>query len=661
MMYELLLALRERLDQIAIVGLGSVAGDFRLKKLEEKLALLSSKAPVLAKLHVLVTKLIAGEERVTTFMELNSLVDAILTTQGISKPEGEAEAITIYEHQGECPLTFMQLQEAKNILGGGTTTKWASLKKAYDEGKLYDFRLLEDLLTHIGDSYEYTDYSLAQGEERKPFSIVTILEQYGKDIIPLLLQRFEGFSGSQKTNAIKLIYRLGGTAYNDFYKKCAEDEETDSTIIEALKALGDTAENEAFLLAFKTKKKKIQEARIMALAKILRFKGERKESAYYWTKEVMDGALMGEVRKYCLKDDELFTTVFREVPFYNEDEFADLLVKKMEEIKKDDKVMSTTLYTNKAYQLVRGILPILDYYDEKTALDVVKKLMALESDKEDLCFEASIGSHVLADYLQCSSHQVCQRYLAELVDQYNGYYLTDSFVAAVKVCEPAYVFETFSPLINKKYPRSNLVIRQILEELAVRDTQIFNTTKWSRSHYYLYHSEEMSVSGSRSVHVQLHNVKWDARWLKTAETMHSSRIMTFFLVKCAKEDERATYKKFYIDELTNWYKELGKEEYVYYMNLDTAKRGEYIDELVCMLTGLCLTGAKEEAVSAIPYFVGHLDQFEETVVNNLCEADLVYIDRLEAGIDQFKENKRKKMEGFIDYARKTLKNRSYNG
>ena len=36
-MYELLLELKERLNQIGIVGLNSVSSDFRLKKLQEKL------------------------------------------------------------------------------------------------------------------------------------------------------------------------------------------------------------------------------------------------------------------------------------------------------------------------------------------------------------------------------------------------------------------------------------------------------------------------------------------------------------------------------------------------------------------------------------------------------------------------------------------------
>ena len=76
-MYELLLELRERLEQIGIVGLKSVSEDFRLKKLQEKLKVLSSKAPVLAKLYELITKLIEEEEKVSYFTELNNLVNAM--------------------------------------------------------------------------------------------------------------------------------------------------------------------------------------------------------------------------------------------------------------------------------------------------------------------------------------------------------------------------------------------------------------------------------------------------------------------------------------------------------------------------------------------------------------------------------------------------------
>ena len=62
--------------------------------------------------------------------------------------------------------------------------------------------------------------------------------------------------------------------------------------VNAMRALGDEPENEAFLLAYKTRKKKVQEARILSLAQI----GSQEA--------------IKEVKKYCFKDSDLFTTVF---------------------------------------------------------------------------------------------------------------------------------------------------------------------------------------------------------------------------------------------------------------------------------------------------------------------------------------------------------------
>ena len=68
-MYQLLLELKERLNQIAIIGLQSIPEDFRLKKLQERLKQLSSKAPALEKLYELVTKLLEGKEIVAHYFE----------------------------------------------------------------------------------------------------------------------------------------------------------------------------------------------------------------------------------------------------------------------------------------------------------------------------------------------------------------------------------------------------------------------------------------------------------------------------------------------------------------------------------------------------------------------------------------------------------------
>lgn len=657
-MYELLLELKQRLNQIAIVGVGSAVSDFRLKKLEEKLKMLSSKAPVLAKLYELVSKLISGNEVIATFMELNSLVEAILSTQGTSKPEGEEKVLTLYEHQSECNLTFAQLQEVRNILNGGTNTKWANLKRAYLEGKLFDFRLLEDFLEHIGDNYEYIDYyDIVPNDERKPFSMQVILEQFGKDIIPILLDRFDHMNALEKANAIKLIYRLGGEAYNDYYRKWVEDEVDDNVIAQALGSLGSCVENEAFLLSYKTRKKKLQEARVMSLAYILKTRVCEGEDGVLWDETQLASETMQEIRKYCLKDNEFFIRVFKEVPFYNEKEYIELLFNTVQKVKDSSEFKGTNLYRNNAFCFLRGIIWLLEHYTGETAVTTIKALIEFESDDKKLCFEASIGSHLFADYLAASKHPECMKYLASLGEQYGGYYITDSFVAALKLYTPEQVYDTFMNLAYKKYPKVDKTIIKMLEESVEYDFLVNSYTGKKPNRYYTYNEEHMIVNGNRRAYIHRDNITWDRRWLKAAQSYNSVILMLHFVIRCLKEKERTEYKKFFVDRLKAWKKEMGSEEYTQYTNMSRAKRDEYVTELVSLVTGLCITGAKEEAVSCIDYFVSHLDVLKNALQINLNTEDLKYIDEVEARLESFTENKRNVIKAFIDELKNVLKNR----
>ena len=651
-MYELLLELKERLDQIAIVGVGSITDDFRLKKLEEKLKALSGKAPVLAKLYELVVKLKSGEEVIATFMELNSLVEAILCTQGISKPEGEERDTILYEHQGGFNLTFAQLQEVRNVLNGGTNTKWANLKKAYDEGKLFDFRLLEDFLEHIGDNYEYVDYYYTTpNNERKPFSMQVILEQFGKDIVPILLERFDHYSTSEKVNAIKLIYHFGASEYNDYYKKWAENEEADNVIAEALGALGDTVENETFLMTFKTRKKKIQEARIMSLARVLLKKVNRSEKGIVWDEAQLTSSTMKEIRTYCLKDNELFIHVFNKVPFYTEDEFVALLFETMQQMKDAKEFSGATLYRNKAYVFLKEIICLLDQYSSETAVQTVKKLIEFECEDKKLCLEAMMGSHLLGDYLLASKHRQCKEFLAGIGEQYGGYYITDSFAAALMVYSPQKVYDQFVKLAHKSYLKVDTTIIQMIKDAFDRDAQVMMYTRKEPRCYVPYNESFMTLSGNRQAFVPTNEIKWDPRWLKIAQARDSQILMLFFMIKCVKKEEMCEYKQYFISSLMAWKKQMGSNEYSQYMNLSNEKRNKYMDELICLVTGLCITGAKEEAVSCIDYFTSHLQALEETFVANLDRQDLKYIDLLENELEGLMENKRNRIKQFIEVIR----------
>jgi len=99
---------------------------------------------------------------------------------------------------------------------------------------------------------------------------------------------------------------------------------------------------------------------------------------------------------------------------------------------------------------------------------------------------------------------------------------------------------------------------------------------------------------------------------------------------------------------------MGSDEYTQYTNMSSTRRSQYMNELICLVTGLCLTGAKEEAVSCIDYFVSHLQGLQDTFLANLNEQDLKYIDQLENKAESFMENKRNRIKEFIEEIRKNL-------
>ena len=663
-MYELLLELKERLTQLAIVGLGYIPEDFRLKKLEEKLKALSSKAPVLAKLYELVVKLLEGEEVEAHYIELNSLVDAILNTQANSKPQGEEQRVALYDYQDKNTLTFTQLQEIRAILQGKTSAKWASLKEAYKEGKLLDLRLLEEVLENIGDSYEYIDYydEVPEEQEKNPFSIITILEQYGKGIIPILLERFEGYKPVEKVNAIKILSRLSGGDYNDLYKKWAESEEKEAVVAAALSALGALEENKGFLLEFKTKKKKLQEARIMALAEILQRKGKEELGTLVWDENVLLGKEMTEIREYCSKNVNFFVQVFRTVPFYNDIEMTNLLLETAQKINEDvesskllleadqevdgdEELIHVYLHRNESYHFFRNMVYLLDYYRVETVLETVQKLMAFNEGKGKLCFEARIGTHLLDDYLQHSRYPECRLFLAGLKEQYNGYYLTESFLAALKCYDAKKLYDEFSPLVTKKHGKVTTPIIEMLKEVHKIDF-----SQWEQSSYSQYKGRQyITVNGNKRKDINLEEIEWDSRWFKFAYGYGSERLMMFFLLRGTKEEKRKDYKQYYIEKLEVWKKEFREEE-----GYGGRKRTEYLEEVSYLILGLCLTGAKEEAVACVTDFANHLGWLMPVFYIGLTKDDLMYVDELEKQLDPFNKNKYKKVKEFISEIRRHL-------
>lgn len=253
-MNELLIELKERLNQISITGLKSVSEDFRLKKLYEKFNIISKKSSVLSKISELILQLIENNKNnmYITYLDLVNLTNAVLYTQGISSSSDKETDIKILGNIiNITPITYSQIANIRNILNGKTYTMWYELKNFYEEKNLIDYRLLDDFLKKLGSSYVY--------EEN--FNIVTIISAYGESIIPILLEKFDKSDNVSKSNIIKIISEIGKEKYNNYYIKWIEENEVDNVIVSAIEALKHNKNNKEYLLAMKTKKKKIQEAK----------------------------------------------------------------------------------------------------------------------------------------------------------------------------------------------------------------------------------------------------------------------------------------------------------------------------------------------------------------------------------------------------------------
>lgn len=253
-MNELLIELKERLNQIAITGLKSVTEDFRLKKLYEKFNAISKKSNILSKISELISQLIETDKNniCIIYLELVNLTDAVLYTQGISSSSEKETDIKILENIIKiAPITYSQIANIRNILDSKTYIMWHELKNFYEEKNLIDYRLLDDFLSKLGNSYMYEE----------DFGIVTILSAYGENIVPLLLERFDKSDSVSKSNIIKIISEIGKEKYNNYYIKCIEENDIDSVIVSAIEALKHDKNNKQYLLAMKTKRKKIQQAK----------------------------------------------------------------------------------------------------------------------------------------------------------------------------------------------------------------------------------------------------------------------------------------------------------------------------------------------------------------------------------------------------------------
>ena len=218
MNFEPLYELKNRLENVAVVGINLAKDDFRLQRAVEQVKEYSTVAKVFKQIYDMGNSLIStdDEDKCDIFLDLLALLDAVLCTQATTysreKPQ-EIKSIAknkdFYKelHYSELsPLIYAFTQE-----GGGRLNV---IEDAIDNNSeiFDDFRLKSYMINGLSDKYsEIVD------------RITRELRKQRKEIIPLLKDGFDPQGKREMLARLDIISYIGKENENDFYKYCIEN------------------------------------------------------------------------------------------------------------------------------------------------------------------------------------------------------------------------------------------------------------------------------------------------------------------------------------------------------------------------------------------------------------------------------------------------------
>ncbi len=258
--------LRNRLRTAMIAGTNLLSDDFRLKRAVEAVQPLEKAAPVFAKIGELGRSLIAPEQtdKVDALLQVITLLDAVLCTQGMVGISGEIEEIN-ENHLGTA-VTNAPYSVVKTLLDALTSSGSGHYSYVLDTHQLHpelfaDYRIKTAMVQALGAGYvELAD------------RVADWLKKEGEEILPLLEKDFNPKGKKEMVRRVHVIEAIAGAKANDFYIKQLDgaEKEVRQALIYALRHSPDNLE----LLMEMTKTEK-GNAKKMACFALVHMKDER--------------------------------------------------------------------------------------------------------------------------------------------------------------------------------------------------------------------------------------------------------------------------------------------------------------------------------------------------------------------------------------------------
>jgi HEAT repeats len=260
MSIPLLRQVYEEVRRLSIAGSIVAPGDFRLKKLVAPLEQAGQKAPVFARVAQAVNRVVESDDRTSgeALLDLSTLINAILYTQGETGQEGELERIETAAIGLQVTQTSARV--LKPLLDALTTTgsgRLEIIKDAHDRGAFLDLRLIRPTLSALDDSYP----------EIADFVTDHVLPLYGNAIFPELRTRFDPKGRGGHIRRLSLMHQLDPVGTREIVKHALEAGSKEIRVA-AIECLGESPEDLLFLLdQARSKSKDVRQAALKALSR----------------------------------------------------------------------------------------------------------------------------------------------------------------------------------------------------------------------------------------------------------------------------------------------------------------------------------------------------------------------------------------------------------
>ena len=253
MNFEPLYELKNRLENVAVVGINLAKDDFRLQRAVEQVKEYSTVAKVFKQIYDMGNKLIStdDEDKCDLFLDLLALLDAVLCTQATT-------------YSGEKPQEIKSIAKTKDFYKELHYSELSPLIYAFTEnggGRLFIIQNAVDNNSEIFNDFRLKSYMI-NGLSDKYSEIVNLatkqLKKQRKEIIPLLKDGFSPRGGKEMLARLDVISHIAKEDENDFYKYCIENGNKDIKEM-AIGALKYSQDNIDYILDLtKTEKGKLK-------------------------------------------------------------------------------------------------------------------------------------------------------------------------------------------------------------------------------------------------------------------------------------------------------------------------------------------------------------------------------------------------------------------